>query len=1393
MNVFGLPNAAQRKHIVQNMTNDLDSFTHVSSSNEIIGVVCCCCDSIPHIENWWQWIDVNELHNMLNKIPLMKSGLLAEYYPETSVLNCYHVKNCDTLKNYVLSPASLLNETKNKIVICKNCLAEIKINSETKGEFSRRPPINSCANGYIIGDAPEELRVLNEIELALVSRVRIHAHIFQFFGGQHKCVTGWHTFFRNPHQRNAENINSLADSGMNGNIYVVLSGPFTKDQVAVAKRAVSVNRDRIIKALNWLKENNIHYRNEIIPDVDEVPLPILLENQEIQDSTPDINYENRVNLSVIFPDKDLPEPVNGGFKSQAEFREFITKHQTGKWDAKLVARHERDRISDFKGDGIAQAFPLLFPYGFSGLDEDPAVQRLQKRKRNRKKMKRSRLNVLRKYLRHRNPVFHGAVFNLIVENLILRETIYKSASIKCNMKKNETTNFGEVLGRFSSADLSAAVNDARQHHPRQYSAGAANTFLRSVHATCSNLPHSNESVEDNRRKYFSYLMKFGIPAIMLTVTPDDQRSIRIIAYAVPADKAASLTKTDVNVSELTNEEILFEHKICCEARGKCPGLCAEEYNRIIRLVIKHALGWNETTQKSEGPGLFGITEAWCLATEEQGRKTLHGHILVWIKNWKYVLEAIHCNGNEKFTCDEAIDSAIKFYNSTCSAQLFRDCAPATGVLKAQQVFSHECVNQVTRHRKQRRNTPLSATHQQLHEMRHRQLWQNHSGNIAKCLHCNVKFSANEIVTNCLREHLTDQDEELKIPDFSHRLARHVMEMQKNTTWFNGTEEDVAKRYFATNALYNIHSVSHSNRCFKRCNECFASLPDAPRDKTVLEFASIPDVWYDWKGIRTTRTMFRFYPKRPIQDAYMNTHNEELTKILQCNTNVIVGLNGRSIYYCTCYNCKSQQKEEREAFSKVSEIMVQHLQKLEADPESNDTIPAQEGFRRLLAGIFIHTKSHIISAPMAHYMALYDSRFLFSHDTAPMSTFGAEHLILGEKTIMSLKKNKDGNLVPVHIAMNYLYRPTEFVNMCFYEFIRDIKVISKHEFDSTGEMFHFQEDHPQENQIACVYREKPALPVFSWTWLPSTRNFRSSIESPFSEFDVDFIAKEDYSRRFLILFYPFQDVENLKLDGSFTRRLKFADSEKLISSEIIEIANNIHDIRNSLESTMMQNVFPTDTELPIDSENIDEQSTLTENEFDMETLLQQIGQIVKPPGIDNMLQTEETSFTPYENSVQHTISSTEYDNRCFADIQDAFENPFQEDDLPSTAESNYTTELNCTDFRVLNELFLSSFQSEQNNTNNSNKFPYVDADGTWQSIVKWGADAPLDEDQRTAFEILAATYVIGYIDEAENHSEASTNSMENYEKLKTLSRQDKRNSNEPLCMFITGPAGAGKCK
>ena len=91
-------------------------------------------------------------------------------------------------------------------------------------------------------------------------------------------------------------------------------------------------------------------------------------------------------------------------------------------------------------------------------------------------------------------------------------------------------------------------------------------------------------------------------------------------------------------------------------------------------------------------------------------------------------------------------------------------------------------------------------------------------------------------------------------------------------------------------------------------------------------------------------------------------------------------------------------------------------------------------------------------------------------------------------------------------------------------------------------------------------------------------------------------------------------------------------------------------------------------------------------------------------------------------------------------------------------------------------------------------PTSDACGSWESIVNWGRLAGLDAEQQVAFEILEATYVLTFYEEANNNfvDGSQAGLKENERRLKQLARR-RPETEVPLRMFVTGPAGAGKCK
>ena len=117
---------------------------------------------------------------------------------------------------------------------------------------------------------------------------------------------------------------------------------------------------------------------------------------------------------------------------------------------------------------------------------------------------------------------------------------------------------------------------------------------------------------------------FGTQAIFLTVSPCDECSFRIRLYAT--GKKHALPSLDCS-----DEECLADLNIQRNIHLQSPGACSLEYQSIIQIIVKEIIGWDK--EKNIGTnGLFGIPIAYAITDEEQGRKTLHAHISIWIRS-----------------------------------------------------------------------------------------------------------------------------------------------------------------------------------------------------------------------------------------------------------------------------------------------------------------------------------------------------------------------------------------------------------------------------------------------------------------------------------------------------------------------------------------------------------------------------------------------------------------------------------------------------------------------------------------------------------------------------------------------------------------------------------------
>ena len=356
--------------------------------------VCCICDSsIKHGEEVLLPIDLLK-HEMVKHYLLFentdwtdspvnaeaKAQLKDQYTLRLPrILDRKLVSFQEQLSSYILSPRSYMKlKTVNgkqtpHLGSCSECYHALKSMADNRLNHHPPPP-NGIASGLMCGYAPRILKELNQVELALISKARVNMHLFQYTAGAHKAIRGYHTLYYNDVEQTNKVMNYYSklskessneeNSKFSGIVQVVLAGPFTSEQKIRTLKEISVDIDKVNRALKWLKKHNVLYQTDEIND-EQITQPEIYDISEAVESQ-NSNVEQVIETRAIFPDGS-PTIHNGGMETSEEFKvKTIEKIVTG--DHTLIAKGSKNILRDYEGDNLLRAFPLLFPYGIGNRD-----------------------------------------------------------------------------------------------------------------------------------------------------------------------------------------------------------------------------------------------------------------------------------------------------------------------------------------------------------------------------------------------------------------------------------------------------------------------------------------------------------------------------------------------------------------------------------------------------------------------------------------------------------------------------------------------------------------------------------------------------------------------------------------------------------------------------------------------------------------------------------------------------------------------------------------------------------------------------------------------------------------------------------------------------------------
>ena len=1129
-----------------NINRRFDALYYQSDDGVAKPYVCLVCDEFLKPEE----VKILPLEKLAKAQSILTPSVWNNVSPKIAA--CYTfdgnldeaTENFQWMDDMLLSPRSSYikfsdRRKKNGFCVCAKCQYSLNCNEM---------PRFAIANNYCVGTPPMCLQVLTEVELAMLTPVKTFGYCFSYTGGRCKELKGSLSYFKVDIESIVQAAMHLDVLQMQKNIVVILHGKMTPHQKREARKKSKVRVDKFLTALSWLVENNEEWKQKNI-DLDEVReklrSPVLVDSSTIDSGEGDNNVESTESFKVFFPDGTMLE-TNGGQENLEKFRELVRIAKSKGFDLDFQCDLSKEIAADFKDNNLVNACLLQFPYGRGGIHE------LRKKGDGSMSSKTHIEDYVEHLTRLSQPHFHKELFTLILYNMHMKQVMVKIASWKVRKKGNATA-FSQEL---TQEDVAQALN-GRLTGQRSGANNPGNRFVSAIDAVARSVPHTNEASKRGRREAEAIQHHFGLPHLFLTAAPDDQNSFLVQMLS------GCEIDDDTPVASLEDEELFKRFKLRNELRINHPGICAYFYECMLEIVIEEVIGWDlkKNEARPEG-GLFGIPLAFTASTEEQGRKTLHTHFLIWLKEFQKRREKLYSESTreqkaaEKDLCD--------FLDGIASCSLFDQskygrCQPSTA-------FPHECLVE-PRFRK----LPVVVSDQELRYLRHQLGEQHYRGRFADCPHCGHRWTNEELVQSYLI-HGAKIEGLKQYPDNVRRLKSMAIEYQKSPAGSPPPPTEIIE------AGWN-HHIHAGKACFGKSQrkkksgekrkasnasnrECRYRFPQRKRQKTSINNVSeTPIKWFSWDGTFSNIHVKEVLIKRHPYDAFQNVSCIAISKSkVFWNTNIALLMPGPVGQYSFKYSIKKTQEEDTEEFERVKEATQKVLSKLKKDASESST-----SIQRVLSASFAHQKTNVVGGALSAFLTRNKQRFMFSHATVWCPLRDLKALLQGEKVNAMLSHNKDS---PYYIcsALHYLCRPLELEEIdvkTFYTKYEVVKQTTKNNHDLL-QLSNSNFVHPSYQASKGTFRqgvrnrEEIVLPKILQYDFPDTAQFGGPLLDPATLITT---SMENYSELVLLLFTPFRTLEDIQdVMGSFTKMLREVYAAGGISEESIQFLQNIQDAR-----------------------------------------------------------------------------------------------------------------------------------------------------------------------------------------------------------------------------------------
>lgn len=487
--------------------------------------------------------------------------------------------------------------------ICKGCLRSLK---------ESRIPTNALANGLWLGEVPSQLSNLTWTEKLMISRVNHNYCVISVKESGMRKMRANAVAHMVPIPKVYAALPPSKDE-LDEVLAFLYIGPTPPTDKEYRRTPLLVRKKKVIEALEWLKLNHCDYADVGISYAnlntyeDNMP-PVIVDYHPSSNTVdPEATAVHDNGAEEGTTEGPCPFVVHGLIgenmikMSRNEIRARALKHFKDGNHALGIGQAEHPESLYGNPQLYPQMFPWLFPYGLGGLGNSRGFKPVSDAERKQQLLmyhdKRFQLE----------PHFPLIAFN--------HEQI--KGSTTGGFLLAEQQRFSDVADRLLNLDDSTLTNiierlkSGEMIIPEMQQEKDCYQLIQDIDHVAFKVQGSNTNRKYMRNEIWSLMSYLGAPSWFVTFSPADVNHPLCLYFA--------------DTQQTFFPEWRPEHERM-KLIADNPVAGARFFKAMVELFIKHVLGVG-----SKHSGVYGDTSGFYGTVEQQGRLTLHMHMLVWIK------------------------------------------------------------------------------------------------------------------------------------------------------------------------------------------------------------------------------------------------------------------------------------------------------------------------------------------------------------------------------------------------------------------------------------------------------------------------------------------------------------------------------------------------------------------------------------------------------------------------------------------------------------------------------------------------------------------------------------------------------------------------------------------